>query len=166
MSIRKYAVVATIIATAGAAWAITSYVSGSLEQDVNQVRLRPTPTAPPEILKRNKGTTKSKFNGPGPHKYKSEDASPINLADVPRVSASSTGTTDYVVGDSRVDSKFSDEQVAAAQAAAASQAMSARCRTSTARRSLLVSSLKVAWNSTLSMQWTVATTFRFQQRTA
>jgi hypothetical protein len=125
MSIRNYAVVATIIATAGAAWGITSYVSGSLEQDVNQVRLRPTPTAPPEILKRNKGLTKSKFNGPGPHKYEAESASTINLADVPRVPASSSGATDYVIGGSRVDSKFTDEQVAAAQAAAASQAMSA-----------------------------------------
>ncbi len=125
MSIRNYAVVAAIVATAGAAWAINSYVSGSLEQDVNQVRLRPTPTAPPEILKRNKGPTKSEFNGPGPHKYESESASTINLADVPRVPASSSDTTDYVVGGSRADSKFTDEQVAAAQAAAASQAMSA-----------------------------------------
>lgn len=125
MSIRNYAVVATVAAAAVAAWAITSYVSSSPEQDVNQVRLRQTPTAPPEILKRNKGPTKSNFNGPGPHKYKSENVSPINLADVPRVSASPSASTDYVVGGSRVDSKFSDEQVAAALAAAAAQATSA-----------------------------------------
>lgn len=124
MSIRKYAAVAAVVTAVGAAWAVTSYMSTLPEEGLDQVRLRPTPTAPPEILKRNKGPSKSKLNGPGPHKYTAEGPSPVALADVPKLAATSSATTDYVVGGSRADSKFSDEQIEAAVAAANAQAVS------------------------------------------
>jgi hypothetical protein len=124
MSNRNYVAIAAIVASVGAAWAITSYVS-TPEESAEQVRLRPTPTAPQEILKRNKGPTKSDINGPGPHKYTAVGPSPINIANVSRAAAQSSATTDYVIGGLRVDSKFSDEQIAAAVAAANAQPMSA-----------------------------------------
>lgn len=124
MSIRSYAAVAVVVATAGAGWALTSYLSASPDQEVSHARLRPTSTAPPQILKRNKGPSKSAFNGPGPHKYTSDKPSPIDLADVPRLSVPLTPTSDFVVGGPRIDSKFTDQQIAAAEAAAMTQAMS------------------------------------------
>ena len=124
MSIRKIAAAASVVAIVGAAWAVSSYVDGSSDSIAGPTKLRPTPTAPPEILERNKKPTKSKYNGPGPHKYNAEGPSPVNLADVPTLAISKTPSADYVVGGPQIDSKFTDEQIAAALAAASAQAAS------------------------------------------
>lgn len=124
MSIRKIAVIASVVALVGAAWAIDSYITSEPESSANITKLRPTPTAPPEILKRNKGKTKSKVNGPGTHRYTAEGPSPVQLTDIPTLSAQGSATTDYVVGGRQIDSKFTDAQIEAAVAAAQAQAKS------------------------------------------
>ncbi|MBT8103460.1 MAG: hypothetical protein KJO95_10865 [Gammaproteobacteria bacterium] len=124
MSIRKFAAIGSMVALVGAAWALSSYVSSPSDEEATVSKLRPTPTAPPEILKRYKGKTKSKINGAGPHRYTSEGMSAVNLNDVSRSSAQSSPTVDYVVGGPQIDSKFTDEQIEAAVAAAQAQAKS------------------------------------------
>lgn len=104
---------------------VAQVTQGQVTQgQVTQGKLRPTLTAPPTILKRNKGKSKSKINGTGSISYQAEGVSAVNLADVPRVAQTTDVTTDYVVGGRQADSKFSDEQIAAAVAAAKSQATS------------------------------------------
>lgn len=126
MSIRAYGTVTAVIVAAGAAWAVTGFYFPSDEDAISTARLRPTPTAPPTILKRNKGNSKSKINGTGTIRYASEAPSPIRLSDVPR-STSSAGDNDvdYVIGGDRIESRFTNEQIEAAVAAANAQAASA-----------------------------------------
>lgn len=124
MSIRKFLAAGAVVAIVGAAWGVNSYIASSSDAVVGPAKLRPTPTAPPEILKRNKNPTKSKYNGPGPHKYAAEGPAPVNMLDVPTLAAQQAPTADYVVGGMQVDSKFTDEQIAAALASAKAQAAS------------------------------------------
>lgn len=124
MSIRRSAAVAAIVVAVAATWAFTNYAPVAGDKQAHDIRLRPTPTAPPEILKRNKGPTISKLSGPGTIRYTADGVSSIALADVARTPVPDAGAVDYVVGGSRVDSKFSDEQIAAAVAAANAQAKS------------------------------------------
>ena len=124
MSSTKIVTAAAVIVAVGAVWGAGSLITGpdSAKQEVAQAKLRPSPTAPPTILKRDKSQKKSRINGTGSIRYQADGHSSINLADVPRVAARSTDVVDYVRGGSRVDSRFSDEQIAAAVAAAQAQA--------------------------------------------
>jgi len=100
--------------------------SKSGAQDVSQLRLRTTPTAPPEIYKRNKGKSKSKINGTGTLRYQSEAPSAIDMSEVLRTAVSPpSDAVDVVVGSDRIESKLTDEQIAAAVAAAQAQPKSA-----------------------------------------
>lgn len=113
------------VAAVAATFAYVSLYSDSNEQTVSRERLRPSITAPPQVLKapRNK---KSKINGKGTIRYQAEGPSAINLADLaPAVAATSDTAKDYVKGGGRADSKFTNEQIAEAEAAAAAQPMSA-----------------------------------------
>jgi hypothetical protein len=123
---KTLATTSAVVLTLGAAWGINSLYTDPvlIQEEVAQVRLRPTPTAPPTILKRDKSQKKSKINGEGSISYQAEAVSPINLADVPRIAAKSSGAVDYVSGGPRADSKFTPEQVAAATAAAMAQVKS------------------------------------------
>ena len=138
MATRTTFIGVTAALTAGAMWAATALYPGAEpgESIVDQqqsiagvekgspLRMRPTPTAPPQVRKRDKSPKPSKINGMGSIAYQSGSVSPLSLADVPRRSTSATGALDYVSGGNRVDSKFTDEQIAAAVAAANAQAMS------------------------------------------
>lgn len=143
MLTRTKLAVATTALAVGAAVALTAlYVDTAKEgeehavashqgadaskQDVLQTRLRPAPTAPPKILKRDKSEKPSKINGTGTLKYQSEAPAPVVLADISRSAATgaTTEATDFVVGGSQIDSKMTDEQIAAAIAAAKAQAKS------------------------------------------
>ena len=125
MPAKKLLTTSAIALTVGASFGMYAlYTNDTDTTETAQVRLRPTPTAPPTILKRDKSQKKSKINGIGSISYQSEAPSAIDLASVPRIAQDSADTVDYVRGGSRADSKFSDEQAAAAVAAAQGQAQS------------------------------------------
>lgn len=124
MSLKTNLTFAAVLLAAGTTWAITSYNSKSGDQDVAQLRLRPTPTAPPEIYKRGQNKKASKINGTGTLRYTSETPSSINLSDVSR-DFSTPNAVDVVAGGDRIESKLTDEQIAAAVAAANAQPYSA-----------------------------------------
>lgn len=124
MSLKVNLAVAGVVIAVGATWAFTSMNSKSTEQVSENLRLKPSLTAPPEIYKRNKGTSKSRINGFGTHRYTADGPSPIYISDVSR-EIPSVDVSDVVSGGMRVDSKFSAEQIAAAEAAAQAQEASA-----------------------------------------
>jgi len=124
MSFRTNLTIVSVVLAVGGAWAVTSLYSNPNGEDLAQLRLRPTPTAPPQIFKRDKSNTVSKINGTGTIRYQAEGPSPVNLADVPRLAADATDTSDFVSGGERIESRFTDEQIAAAEAAASAQPMS------------------------------------------
>jgi len=120
MSLRTNLSLAAVVLAAGATWAVTSHMAKPGDEDVTQLRLRPTPTAPPEIYKRGQNKKQSKINGTGTLRYTAEGVSVVQLSDVPR-NISSPAATDVVAGGDRIESQFSDEQIAAAVAAAEAQ---------------------------------------------
>lgn len=125
MSLKTNLTVAAVVLAAGATWAVTSHMVKPGDQDVAQLRLRPTPTAPPEIYNRGQNKKASKINGTGTLSYTAEGPSPIQISNVSRDFSSSNSDVDFVAGGDRIESKFTDEQIAAAVAAAEAQAKSA-----------------------------------------
>lgn len=112
------------VAAVAASFAYVSQRQDGAEETIAQSqRLRPAIRAPKEIVERAK-TKKVTFKGKGTERYTSEGPSTINLADVPTV-ASAGGETLPTRGGRRIESRFTDEQIAAAEAAAAAQPMSA-----------------------------------------
>jgi len=81
-------------------------------------------TAPPHVIAASKSGKKSTINGEGTIYYLAEGPSAIHLSEVPRelVGAEEDGT--FVRGGDRIESRFTDAQIAAAEAAAAAQPMS------------------------------------------
>ena len=79
MSFRTNMTIAAVVLAAGGALTFTSIYNNSSDQDAAQLRLRPTPTAPPEIFKRDKSQTVSRINGKGTLRYQAEGPSPIYL---------------------------------------------------------------------------------------
>jgi hypothetical protein len=80
-------------------------------------RLRPAMRAP---VNKPQGKTTGKINGQGTIRYTAAGPSAIELRDVPR-EATAAATDLPVRGGRRIESRFNDEQVAAAVAAAKAQ---------------------------------------------
>jgi hypothetical protein len=120
----KLAVGTTVLAL-GAAVAFVGFKPGSesSEEIAAQSRLLPAPTAPPEILKRDKSSKPSKINGIGSISYQSEAPATIVMANVQKTTVTpDASAAEYVVGGSRIDSKMTDAQITAAMEAARAQA--------------------------------------------
>ncbi|MGB6000310.1 MAG: hypothetical protein WBI00_07485, partial [Thermoanaerobaculia bacterium] len=81
-------------------------------------------TAPPRVIAASKKGKKSTINGEGTIYYFAEGPSAIHLSEVPRELHGAEADDTFVRGGDRIESRFTDAEIAAAEAAAAAQPMS------------------------------------------
>ena len=119
MSNRSLVGIAALTAVATSLAYVTTRPDGADETTAQMQRMRPAIRAPKDIVE-NTRNQKVKIKGEGTIRYTSESPSAIHLADVPK--APSTSAEDLPTrGGRRVESRFTDQQIADAQAAAAAQ---------------------------------------------
>ena len=117
----------------GAGWIVISFSSddspvtiASEEGAATAQAVRPgrSITAPARIIGASKSGKESTINGEGTIYYLAEGPSAIHLSEVSRESLGAEGDETFVRGGDRIESRFTDAQIAAAEAAAAAQPMS------------------------------------------
>lgn len=130
---RLVAVLLVSAMVVGAGWIVVSYSSDdspvTVASEVGAVATqmaRPgrSITAPPRVVAASKKGKKSTINGEGTIYYFAEGPSAIHLSEVPRELHRAEADDTFVRGGDRIESRFTDAQIAAAEAAAAAQPMS------------------------------------------